>query len=167
MAKDSKFQKPLIEELQGLINKVDSYYGESDSLKTENYMIFSVADPHKEGLGKTLRYYALKDKLRLEPKHQIIEIRLPLSYREYSDKKREFLNGLGGYDKFRIDALRKRDKLTGLVRLKILKDIVYGQDISVAFYTSLSGSNHLEIVYSLNPKKGLRKVRNGLEKLLA
>jgi hypothetical protein len=161
-----KLQETLLPEFQKILNRINSIDGETAAIKTDNYFLYSVVDPHKNGIVRCFRDYILRNKLSFNSKHQVLEMKIPFKFEKYLTKKNDFLTNLGCNNNFKSDVPRTRDKLFGLLRLRSLREVAYGDGISVAFYTAILGGNYLELIYGENPKLGLRKFYVGFKKLL-
>lgn len=142
------------------------YYSEIPAVKTECYHFYSVTDPHKGSIARCLKDFILKNKLRQESSYQILEVRIPLTFKEYSQKRDEFLSELGKDYHFTVNMPRKRDKLFTLLRGRLFKEWAGGKGMYVAFYEGLSGKNYLEFAHYENLKSGTDKICRSLEKLL-
>lgn len=162
---DLKYKRELLKELDEIVINTDSIQGYTGSIKTPNYFLYSVSNPHNNGAFTTLRDFLLKDRLMTDNSNLVLEMKILLSYQEYSRKRDRFLSNLEAGD-FLIKEPRKRDIFLSWLRNRNLKEIIYGNKISVAFYEGKCRNSRLEFFFDGNLKLFLDKIRCGLEVLL-
>jgi len=136
------------------------------AIKTDEYFFYSVPDPHKEGFRIFFKNFFLKDSLKLNESHHVLGIKVPITFAEYKSRRNAFLLAIGNNSGFSINKPKYRDILVALLRRKFLKEIVYGEKISMAFYEITRNNNYIELIYTGKIRVAIRQICNSLEKLL-
>jgi hypothetical protein len=154
-----------LSELREILTRLESLQEKTSSIKTDNYFLYSLADPHND-TKQFLQDYIQKNRLSCDSTNQVLEMKIPLSFEEYSKERNRLLSVLGQHYGFKITEPRKRDQLVALLRGRVLKEVAYGNDMAIAFYKSVFGNSYLEFVYKENIKTGVNKIYDSLESLL-
>lgn len=94
-------KKKLLYELKSIIGIISSYRRKESvttAIRTDNYHLYSVADPHKKGFMQCLKDYILKNRLRLTQEHYVLDVKIPLTFEDYMQKKDKILSGTGKHE---------------------------------------------------------------------
>lgn len=154
-----------VQQLKKSVAKVHTNY---KSINSDIFKLYSVADPHKEGAFQCLIDYFMKNRFWENSANNVLEFKISLTYKEYVDKRYSFLNSLDCKHKFIVKMPRMRDKLIPFFKGKAIKEIAYGDSVTVSFYLSAlkSGSSSLEFICRGDIRHIVNNVCEGIESVL-
>ena len=138
----------IVDELWDVIDTIGRCKNLASSIRTEHCLIYSVSNPHVCGASSAIKDFVFKDSLSSGYGHHVLELRVPFDYASYEADRSKLLSKLdGNYGNFLIKYPRRRDCFASCMRMLSIREIAYGDKMSIGFYKGLFRSNILEFVY--------------------
>lgn len=154
--------------VQQLKESVEKVHINFKSVNSDIFKLYSVADPHKEGALQCLKDYFIKNRFCANSANNVLEFNLSLTYEEYIGKRRDFLNSLDCEHNYVVKMPRMRDKVMPFFKGKIIKEIVYGDSITIGFYVGKLGfgNSTLEFICQGDIRQNMNNICRGIEGVL-